>query len=280
MRWPRTPASLSFSRVRTSKRRMSSPPYDLRPPSLNKDTRTPWPGFFHSESAVIAARFRWRASVRQARSAKEMPFLQARWQRSRPANANSSSHGITSRSRALSKRSTRRGSPPWRISLVIDSVRFTADITERSRAAWTFSHPRSRRTRAITAELSSAYRGCSFFNFALQFRSSISLFNFTLGLLAALGDQLVRPHFGWRSDATEVFLSLAHRRHPGFEHDPAGAAFRDTHRRARLQAEFFAELRGYQHSSRAIYFALEAGGRFTRHIPISFASDRLTQSGS
>src|SRR5207302_11113498 len=67
-------------------------------------------------------------------------------------------HGIASRSRALSKRSTNRGSPPWRINLVIDSVRLTADITECSRAALTVSHPCSRRTSAITAELSSTYR--------------------------------------------------------------------------------------------------------------------------
>src|SRR5471032_599453 len=173
----------------------------LRPPSLNKDIRTPWPGFFHSESAVIAARFRWRASVRQARSAKEMPLVQARGQRSRPAHANSSSHGITSRSKALRKRSTRRGSPPWRISLVIDSVRLTADITECSSAALTFSHPCSRLTSAITAELSSAYCGCS-------------VFNFTPGLVTALGDQFVRPHFGWRSEAAEVFLRFVQSSHP------------------------------------------------------------------
>src|ERR1035441_3911384 len=111
-----------------------------------------------------------------------MPFVQARGQRSRLAHANSSSHGITSRPRALSKRSTRRDSPPWRISLVIDSVRLTADITELSRAALTFSHPCSRLTSAITAELSSTYRGCS-------------VFNFTPCLFATLAEQFVTAWF-------------------------------------------------------------------------------------
>src|SRR5450432_370058 len=194
-----------------------------------------------------------------------MPFVQARGQRSRPAHANSSSHGITSRSKALSKRSTRRGSPPWRISLVIDSVRLTADITECSSAALTFSHPCSRLTSAITAELSSAYCGCS-------------VFNFTPGLVTALGDQFVRPHFGWRSEAAEVFLGFVQSSHPGFEHDPPAAAFRYTHRCARWQAEFFTKRSRYQHPSRAIHFALVAGSRFTGHIPISSPSDRLAQS--
>src|SRR5450432_4251854 len=182
-----------------------------------------------------------------------MPFVQARGQRSRPAHANSSSHGITSRSKALSKRSTRRGSPPWRISLVIDSVRLTADITECSSAALTFSHPCSRLTSAITAELSSTYCGCS-------------VFNFTPRLLATLGDQFVGPHFGWGSEAAEVFLGFAHGSHPGFEHDPPVAAYRDTDRRARLHAEFFAQRSGYQHPSRAIHFALVPGSRHVCHI--------------
>src|ERR1035441_1629091 len=194
-----------------------------------------------------------------------MPFVQARGQRSRLAHANSSSHGITSRPRALSKRSTRRDSPPRRISLVIDSVRVIAVITECSRAALTFSHPCSRLTSAITAELSSTYCGCS-------------VFNFTPCLFATLGDQFVRPNFGWRSEAAEVFLRFAHGSHRGFKHDPPGAAFRDADRRARLHAEFLTERSGYQHPSRAIYFALVPGSRFARHIPIRSPSDILPQS--
>src|SRR5674476_1378410 len=92
-------------------------------------------------------------------------------------------------------------------------------------------------------------------------------------LFATLGDQFVRPHFGWRSDAAEVFLRFAHGSHPGFEHDAPGAAFRDNHRRAWSHAEFFAERSGYQHSCRAIYFALVLGSCFARHIPISSPSD-------
>src|ERR1017187_608582 len=194
-----------------------------------------------------------------------MPFVQARGQKSRLAHARSSSHGIASIFKALSKRSTRRGSPPWRISLVIDSARLTAEITECSRAALTFSHPCSRLTSAITAELSSAYRGCS-------------VFNFTSCLFATLGNQFVRPHLGWRSEAAEVFLRFEHGSHPGFEHDPPGAAFRDTHRRARLHAELLAQRSGDQHPSRAIYFAGVPGSRFARHVPISLPSDSLPQS--
>ncbi len=68
-----------------------------------------------------------------------------------------------------------------------------------------------------------------------------SVFNFTPRLSATLGGQSVLPGFGGWGGAAEVFLRLAHGSHPGFEHDPPGAAFRGAHGRTRLDAGFFTE---------------------------------------
>ncbi len=91
-----------------------------------------------------------------------------------------------------------------------------------------------------------------------------SVFNFAPRLFATLGGQAVRPGFGGWGGAAEVFLRLAHGSHPGFEHDPPGAAFRAAHRGAGLHAEFCTQRSGYENTDSAIYFAFVAGSGFAR----------------